>query len=258
MKNEIGIGILDLFSREDLHECINSIPEDYKNNIVVVSNKKTENGSGANRIYDKEVSFATLRNYALTQLRIMGFKYYFILNSNLKIKSKNLFEKTIKTANVFGTWFMTGPSTNNTVTIEDDDYDLSLNLTPELNSNFIFMYSGIIKNFNFFDERYYNTMDLDVLDYILKMRKSNLYPPNHYNPTIASEDVSISDTKIQKINFKTFEDLKENSNKTLEMSLAYFVYKHKYIPGQNDPTGVTKEELFTFMENLQKTYGNRN
>jgi hypothetical protein len=145
-----------------------------------------------------------------------------------------------------------------TTKIEDDDNGLSLNVTPFLNTDFIFMYSGILKNFKFFDERYYNTYDFDVMDYIVRMRNNNIYPPKHYNPSISTDDVDVSTTsKIEKINFKSFDDLKENSSKTLDLTMAYFYYKHKYIPNHNEASGITEEKLLTFMQNLQETYGNK-
>ena len=259
MKNEIGIGILDIYSDEDLTKCLSSIPDDMKNNVVIVSNKlKASNNS--DRIYDSEVSFATLRNYLLTQLRIKGFKYYFLLNSNTSIKNKNIFEKTIKLANIFGTWFITGPTLDKNVALEDDSTNLTLNLNPSLNTNFVFLYSGIIKNFGFFDERYYNTRNLDILDYILKLREKKVYPPNHYNATIDVEDIEESTSEIQKINFKdmeSFDTKKQGWDKSVELSFAYFYHKHKYIPTQNDPAGVTQEVLLNFMEELQQKYGSK-
>ena len=39
MKTEIGIGILDVYSNELLTETISSIPEEYKENVFIVSNK---------------------------------------------------------------------------------------------------------------------------------------------------------------------------------------------------------------------------
>ena len=117
INNEIGIGILDIYSDEDLQNCLSSIPDELKNNVVVVCNTKTS--KECDRHYSNDVSFATLRNYVLTQLWIKGFKYYFILNSNITIKNSELFKKTIDVANTFGTWFITGAGDNNVV-LEDD------------------------------------------------------------------------------------------------------------------------------------------
>ena len=254
INKEIGIGIIDIYSDTDLTNCLSSIPEELKNNVIVVSNKAKS--TQCDRHYTNNVSFATLRNYLITQMRIKGFKYYFIINSNVKIINSKLFEKTINVANTFGTWFITGAGENNVV-LEDDTNNLVLNISPTLNTNFIFLYSGIIKNFGFFDERFFDTKDFDVLDYIVKMRNKKVYPPNHYNPTIEKNDVDESLSPIEKINFKDVKDIgKDKMTRSMELTFAYFYHEHKYIPYQNDPVGVTQDELLKCMENLQKNYAN--
>lgn len=256
MKNEIGIGIVDLYSKEFLNSCISSIPEEYKENLLVVSNKLQASDNVTN--YTKQVSMATLRNYLISQMRIKGLKYYFLLNSNVEIKNPLVFENTIKLAKTFGTWFITGAGSNN-ITLEEDTLNISLNVSPQFNSNFIFLYSGIVKNFGFFDERFYNTLDLDVIDYLNKLRDQKTYPPRHYNPTINAEDIIEKKENIQKINFKDLpkskDDYKPDSDKSLELSVAYFYHKYKYLPSQNEPAGITQKELFEAMEKIQKTYG---
>lgn len=259
MKNEIGIGIIDLHSDECLNSCVSSIPAEFKDNTWIVSNKLTNKNNSKN--YTKQVSMATLRNYLISQMRIKGLKYYFIINSNVQILNPEVFEKTIELAKTFGTWFITGPSLKN-IPIEEDTLNLTLNVSPELNTNFLFLYSGIIKNFGYFDERFYNTKDLDVLDYINKLRDKEVYPPKHYNPTIDASFILEKNENIEKINFldipKTKEDYKPAKEKSLELSIAYFYHKYKYIPTQNDPTGSSQEELLKSIEKIQKTYGGQN
>jgi hypothetical protein len=256
MKNETGIGILDIHSDELLEGAVSSISEEYKSNVFIVSNKTFSKENQKN--YTKQVSLATMRNYLISQMRIKNLKYYFILNSNVRIKDNNFFEKTINLAETFGTWFITGAGSNS-IPVEDDTANLTLNLSPQLNTNFIFLYSGIIKNFGYFDERYYNTKDLDIVDYINKMREKEVYPPKHYNPTIEKDSLEEYVANIEKINFKEMpqskEQYKPDDDKSLELSCAYFYHKHKYIPSQNDPSGVTQQVLLEFMEKLQKTYG---
>jgi len=258
MKNEIGIGIIDLHSEEIFKNCISSIPEEYKENVWSVSNKihcleKVKN-------YTKQVSMATMRNYLISQMRLKGLKYYFILNSNIQILDSSIFDKTIELAKTFGTWFITGPSLNN-IPIEEDSLNLTLNISPELNTNFLFLYSGIIKNFGYFDERFYNTKDLDVLDYINKLRDKEVYPPKHYNPTINSSFILEKKENIDKINFidipKNKDDYKPSKEKSMELSIAYFYHKYKYVPTQNDPTGASQEQLLKSIEKIQKTYGDK-
>ena len=65
MKNEIGIGILDLYTEEDLEKCYDSIPEEYKqgsiespSNIFIVSNN---NNKTLLRDYVQQKKYTTRR-----------------------------------------------------------------------------------------------------------------------------------------------------------------------------------------------------
>lgn len=253
MNDKIGIGILDVYSPEDLNNCYSSIPQELKDNVIVVSNIKNRSQDvPINRVYDKDVSFATLRNWLLSQLRIKDYKFLFLINSNQVIKDPTIFEKTIKTAEVFGTWFILGPG-DKSIPLEDDEAGVTLNLTPELNSDFIFLYTGVIKNNGYFDERFYNSKDLDVLDYVIKMRKKGIYPPNHFHPSI-KDGLTKSNSLLQKINYKDIPNL----DKSVQISYAYFMYNNQYIPGQNEPAGVTQEQLLNSMETIQKNYAKNN
>jgi len=256
MKNEIGIGILDVHSNEMLEKCLKSIPEDLKESVLVVSNKLKTNNNYKN--YDKQVPFATLRNYLINQMRINNKKYYFLLNSNVELIDVDFFTKIIKLAETFGTWFLTGTGKGTSISVEDDSTNISLEVSPHLNTNVLFLYSGIIKNFGFFDERFYNTKDLDVIDYINRLREKEVYPPKHHNPTIGTGLVLETDSDIEKINYreipKSQTGYKPDDDKSMELSIAYFYHKYKYVPNQTEPAGTTQQELLNFMEKLQKNY----
>lgn len=253
-KEEIGIGIIDIYSSADLLNCFNSIPEEFKNkkNLLIVSDTKNRSEIDYPVIkLSTGVQMASLRNWLLGQFRIHGIKHIFLINSNQTIKNSNIFEDVIKKAETFGTWFITGPE-KIAVTLEDDDNKNSITLSTSLNSDFIYIYTGIINNIGYFDEKYFNTKDLDVVDYILKMREKKIYPPNHYYPMI-SEGIDSSNSKIEKNNY--IEDL--NDDKSIQMSYGYFFFKNKYIPKQNEPPAVSKEDLITAMEEIQKNYGKK-
>lgn len=247
MRNEIGIGILDIYTQEDLENCYNSIPDDLKPNVFVAS---ATNNKMVNENYRKygEVPFATLRNWIISQMRLNDLKYYFILHSNQTVVDTELFEKTIKVAEAFGTWFILGDGANS-LPLEEDETGITLYMSPELNSEFMFTFYGIIKNSGYFDERYYNSKDLDILDYVIRLRKKGVYPPAHYNPTIG-DYLKRSDSTIQKIGHKEL----PCPDYDVGLSYGYFLYNHGYLPGQNDPTGCTQDQLLDALKVLQKNY----
>jgi hypothetical protein len=250
MKEKIGIGIIDIYEQEDLDLCYSSIPDDLKPNTFVVScteNKKI----GENYKKYGEVPMATLRNWLISQFRLKGYKYYFIIYSNQSITDENLFENTIKIGETFGTWFLLGEG-KHSLPLEDEGSGNTLYASPELNSEFMFMLSGIVTNNGFFDERFFNTKDLDVLDYTLNLRSKGVYPPANYNATIGS-GLKKRYSSIKKIGYKDIPD----THRSVALSYGYFMHKHKYIPGQNDPAGVTQQQLISSLEALQKNYAKK-
>jgi hypothetical protein len=246
-KEEIGIGIIDIYDQEDLDICYGSIPDEYKDNVFVVSSTNNTMVNDKYRIYG-EVPMATLRNWLISQFRIQGYKYYFIFESNHSINENDFFEKTIKIAETFGSWFLLGDG-KSSLPLEDEETNVVLHASPEMNSGFMFTFSGIIKNNGYFDERYPNTKDIDVLDYIVKLRKIGVYPPAHYNLTIG-DGLKKSGSTVKKIGYKDFPE----THRSVGLAYAYFAHKNKYLPGQNDPTGITQDQLLKFLETLQKNY----
>lgn len=253
MKDKIGIGILDIYNQDLLDQCYTSIPKDLQKNVFIASVGNNKISDTTQRKYSSDISLATMKNWLISQMRIQNLKYYFILDSNVLIEDQEIFEKTIKTAQIFGTWMITGPS-NMPLPVEDDEANITLNLSLGLNTSFLFIYSGIIKNNGYFDERFFNTKNLDVLDYIIKLRTKKVYPPNNYNPVI-QEGLKIMPSQIlKKKHIDSFDMLTKDTPKDVQLSYGYFFHKHKYLPGQNDPTPVTKEELLQSIEILQKNY----
>lgn len=262
MNNQIGIGILDLYTQEDLENCIKSIPEEFiyrgdgdtkPNQLFIVSNNKNNPLSVVSKYtkYNTPVQLATMRNKLISQMRIEGLKYYFLIHSNQVITDPNIFENTLKLAETFGTWVILGPSTDN-IPLEDDQNNLTLNLSKNLNSEFMFIFSGIVKTFGYFDERYFNGKDIDVLDYVLKLRKKNAYPPTNYHPTISS-GLESGIGNINKLGYRDMPDM----DKDVQLTYAYFFNNHKYIPTQNDPKNVSEQELLVEMEKIQNNYAKK-
>lgn len=247
-KEEIGIGILDVYSQEDLNNCYNSISKDFKIYIASDTKNKIPDGVDNFRIYGNGVPFACLRNWLISQFRLNGIKHIFLINSNQIIKDSNIFENTIKKASVFGTWAMTGPA-ESIASIDDEEKGETLNISNKLNTDFIYLFNGIVSNVGYFDERFFNTKDLDVLDYVLRMRTKGVYPPNNYHPII-DKGIETSNSKLEKINHKEIQD----ADQSVHMSYAYFMFKYQYIPMQNEPAPVSREDLLKCLEEIQKNY----
>ena len=53
--------------------------------------------------------------------------------------------------------------------------------------------------------------------------------------------------------FKDFPD----PDKTLQYAYGYFMHKHNYIPGQNDPKEISKDEMLKKLEQMQNNYAKK-
>lgn len=249
---DIGIAIIDVYEKENLNACYDSLKE-VGGNLIIVSNTTNPLPNDVEcKRYSGQIPFATLRNYAINYFRTKGIKHVFLINSNIKITNKNVFENSIKTANTFGIWCLLGPAETK-LTIEDDEQNLNLNLSEDINSDFIYIFSGIVSNVGFFDERCFNTKSLDVLDYIIRMRSKKVFPPVGYVPFIKDglEEMKGNITK------PNHQELKNDADQSVNISYAYFYTIHKYIPTQNDPKSVDKETLMQSLEDLQKNYSKK-
>jgi hypothetical protein len=258
--SEIGIIILDIFSEKHLEKCLQQIPESLKSNVFVSSNTNNASQKENNQLYikslstkvngfkfERECSFASMRNRGIMFFRNLKTKYLFFLNSNCLVEDERFFDFTIQKASVFGTWFMTGPShKENTFPVEDVDSGLTLSVSPELNTSVMFMLASIVKNCGYFVEQFYATDVIDVLDYTKKLFKLNIYPPHPFNPII-DYGLKFESAELTTPQYPDFE-------KHLNHTFGYFQHLHGYVPGHNDPPGHTKDQMFSAMEKIQKIF----
>lgn len=250
MNKKIGIGIIDIYDDDSINDILKHIPEEAY--VSIVTSRKTSLKYDKNithQIVDN-VSLAFLKNLLLHDFRKNDIEYYFIMHSDQIVSDSGIYDKIIKKAETFGTWFLTGSMPEN-IEIEEDNGEI-LKISQKLNSKFIFTFKGIIKNTGFFSERYINGQNLHVLDYTEKLRKNNLFLPIGYFPTI-SIDMLENKKNMTNPYFKDYPD----PDKTLQYAYGYFMHKHNYIPGQNDPQPTSKDEMLKKLEELQNNYAKK-
>ena len=255
--NEIAIGVLDLYTQEDLNNCLASIPKELT--IGVMANTANIHIPLSGNIqftkrHSKEVSLATLKNDFIHYLRLNDpKKFIFFIHSNQTIQNSKIFEETVLLAKTFGTWCMTGPS-KVVAEVEDDTTKLTATFAETPNTEFLFVLDNLFDHVGFFEERFCNGRDLDTLDFINRLQKKGLaVPPNYYSCIL--NGLRRSASKIQKIGY---EDANIDISSSLKFSYGIFYHLHQYIPGQEDidkSRGVKKEEMLDKLEQLQKNYG---
>ena len=246
---EVGIAILDIYDDKSLLKCIDSMSIGQDVSCYVISNRKVPlKGFQYDKVISHSVSMATLRNHALAHFRCHGIKYIFLLTSNVIIKDLNFIEKTIKTAETFGTWLLTGNVEGSTIL--DDDSGQSLSINTKVEPNFVFLRSGVVGNLGYFEERYFNTSYLDVLDYVERARKIGIYPPTNFFATVGNI-YDITDAAIEKIDHS---DTLDKDNRSVGLSFGYFKHIHGYVPTIDDIKSVSRDDLMSFMQELQTLY----
>ena len=250
MNKKIGIGIIDIYDDESINNILQHIPEDAYVSIVTSRKSSLKFKENITHQTVDNVSLAFIKNLLLHDFRINDIDYYFILHSDQVVSDSNVYQNVIKKAETFGAWFLTG-SMPETLDIEDDNGEV-MKISEKLNSKFIFTFKGIVKNNGFFSERYINGQNLHVIDYIEKLRKNNLFLPPGYFSTI-SIDMTENKKNMSNPYFKDFPD----PDKTLQYSYGYFMHKHNYIPGQNDPQKASKEEMLKKLEEMQNNYAKK-
>lgn len=247
-----GIGILDIYDDDSLDDCLKNIPENYY--VCIVRNRKTsyKNERINKYIEVNDVSLSHMCNLLLHDFRINDLSYYFIIHSDQVLKNKETFEKIHKTAETFGTWFLTGYVDNKTLDVEDDKTENTLKLSNKLNTKFIYTFKGIIKNVGFFDEQIVNSHDLHVYDYIHRLRKNKLYTSVGYYPTISVDMVENKKT-ISNSYLKDF----PSEDMSVRYSYGYFMHKNNFIPNQTESQKSSEDEVLKTIEFLQQNYGKK-
>lgn len=243
--NKTGIAIIDVYGQDNLNSCYESIPDDTEN-VIVISNTRNELPDCEKHQFSGSVPFATLRNHALHNFRIKGLTDYFLINSNQTITDLNIFKNTINTSRTFGIDFFCGPSELK-LSIEDDENNITLYLSEKINSDFIYLTDDIVSKIGFFDDRYFNTKSLDVLDYILRLRNQKTYPSTGF-VAYMPEGLNTTLGLIQKPSYKELNEPDQSVN----MSYGFFLTQYNYIPTQNDPQSASNDELMATLESLQK------
>ncbi len=254
--NDIAVGILDIYTQEDLDSCLAAMPKNIT--LGIMSNTLNHHVPFAKQSiaftcrHTKEVSLATLKNDFVHYLRVNNpKKHIFFIHANQIIQNPNIFIDTIQLAKTFGTWCITGPS-KIVAEIEDDVTKLNATVTDIPNTGFLFVLDNLFDHVGFFEERYYNGKDLDTLDFINRLQKKGLaVPPSYYS--CLSNGLTHTKSKMQKINY---EEMDVANSPTLNFSYGIFLHLHQYIPGSDDSKQrcVKKEEMLEKLEILQKNY----
>jgi len=257
MSKKIAVGIVNLSDENTFLKCKKSLPSvDY---IFSVHNTTDSNSLKYKHSYNRYISYGGLYNIILREILNTDADYIFLIRSNLIIEHPSILEDYIKTAQIYGTWFMSrGDKEDKNIIVEDDITKLNLCLYENLAHNFIFMLKSHIKHFGFFNEGYHNfnaddrVNCLEAYDYYNKIESKMNYVPRGYFP-----DVEMSLAKITEIKAAHLRpSLKDKNTDNITRMYGQFYYNNKFIPGQHKTA--SKDKAITILENIQKIYAAKN
>lgn len=266
-KYKIGLGIITKDTPELFTESIKTIPENVIDYLCVVN----DGTPYSNHIYNeskniidviqhpKNLGVACSKNSALRSLIQNDCDFLFLMNDNILIKNKNVFEKYIKAAQVSGLWHMSYAFSSLfnynkegfrdiKETIEYDSEN-SVIFVSNLVSDFEFFHKSIIKNIGYMDERYGRFNTVHDLDYCYKMVKSNLLPAYWWWP-----DINNSWDYISVIPNSVKSNMFEDSNFIKNLQMAFSIFENKFGFSPNNINQSVKEDVLNKINSIQNTY----
>jgi hypothetical protein len=254
----IGVGIITCDRENLFKECASSLPSTdfsvvvndgnpypfrlYPSNIQEIIQHRHNRGVGRSK------------NDALRFLMSKNCEHIFLLEDDIKIINKSVFDEYIRASTESGIRHLNfayhGPANKDKDGFPKEKIrinfqnDVSLSFHSHLAGAFSYYHSSIINKVGYIDEKFMNVYD--HLDHTLQMIKSNLHPPFGWFADLADS-------------YKYIEDLDPDLSKSvirkkilrfrLRYKLYSFLFKHKNkFTVENYPRG-TGEDLFDYLRN---------
>ena len=271
---KIGVGIITCNRNDYLKALIGTLPTDVIDQIVVVNDGKAENQIEVPGIWlQNEVNLGVgkSKNKAMKHLYDAGCDYIFIIEDDMLIKDKTVFNKYIEAYQTTGIHhFNYGPGSpfNRKQNIEFDLHNRHLldqksPVNPRIiieypNNVKIALYTHTVAMFSFFtrevlekvgyiDEEYDQCWE--HVDHTYKIHKAGYHPHFWWFADIADSEKYLEEAPGAIENSAIAKDRSawmEKVNKGRE------IYKRKHGHYPNQPPYASKEEVIKMLKNLKK------
>ena len=195
--SKVGLGIITCNREDFFKKCYKSVPLDVVDTLVTVNDGKKLKGkySKSHIIHHKQnKGVGVSKNDALEYMMKEGCEHLFLIEDDIFIKDKNVFEKYIAAAHETGLWHMMfgyhGPA-NKTESkgqpvprvVVDYDNDIKIALNRHCVGAFGYYHKGVIKNAGLFDDTYKNVWE--HVDHSYTIAKLGLVPAYWWWPDLA-------------------------------------------------------------------------
>ena len=245
MSNKIGVGIVTCNREDFFKKCHESIPLDVVDELVSVNDGKpySDVPSDGHYIQHKTNKCVGIsKNDAIRYLIEKDCDHIFIIEDDIIVKDKTVFEKYIKTAEASGLWHLMygyhGPANkvkgkpNPRLIVDYGDEKVALN--HHCVGAFCYYYKGVIKNTGLMDEKFHNAWE--HVEHSYRIVKANLLPGYWWWPDVANSYDYLDELACSEENSTIrWEDPKTKTpkpdwQKNIQEGMEHFINKHKYAP----------------------------
>ena len=260
--NNIGIGIVTCNRDEFLDNLIKSLPEDIYTVIVndgdVMSWEHIDNKKVNDYHFNgKNLGVGKSKNILFRKLMDKGFEHIFIIEDDMLIKDKEVFNKYIEASKVSGIKHLMfgyhGPA-NKSEGKPNPRFKVPYNKEVEIAFNlhcvgsFCYYHKDILDEVGIFDEQYNNAWE--HVDHSYQIVKAGYLPGYWFWPDLANSYDYIDEQACSNDNsvIRPREDWMDN----IKNGADYFVSKNGYAPGW--VPNVKKEEIYPLIKDIRDKY----
>ena len=262
MSTKIGIGIITCDRPDYLKKLIKSLDGISTNNLVIINDGEKQLDSGKifvqNNIPPKQ-GVGKAKNQALKLLK--DNDYIFLLEDDIVIRDKTVFEKYIETSKLSGIQHFNFafhgvdnylPNGQPAVRLKlDYSPKVSVCLYPNVYGAFSMYTNKCIEEVGLMDEFYYNAME--HVDHTASVIKAGMHPPFRWFADIADSNKYIEEIDRAHSGSEIRRDQKWIQN--FHKAADHFVEKFGFDVRNPHTLTASKEETTNIIKQIKKQYG---
>ena len=267
--SKIGLGIITC-NREDFYkECYSSVPKDIVDELVTINDGEKLRGSYneskvINHSQNKGVGIS--KNEAIQYLLDKDCEHIFLIEDDIIIKNKNVFNEYISAAHTTGLrHFMFGyhgPANktpvgkNNPRVIVEYTDDCSIAFNQHCVGAFCYYHKSIIDKVGLMDEEYKNAWE--HVDHSLQIVKEGFIPAYWWWPDISNSCDYLDELACSEENSTIrWDDAEMKIPKSdwmtnIEKGAMHFVKKNNHMPGSYPDT--PSDEIYKKLKQIKSKY----
>lgn len=260
ISSKIGVAIIT-YNRPDYYKkVLSTIPREMIDALVVVNDgyDPYTSDSDAELViqHNKKLGVSVSKNHAIKFLiEKFNCEHIFVIEDDILIKRKDVFEAYIKAANSTGIHHLcyekvAGNEKSLKYVLEQPD-GVKVGFYHNPQGAFMYINANLIKKLGYFDENYLNAFE--HIDFAYNLIRKGVAPPFWYFPDLLNSEEYLTDIEGSSQNSSITN--KEGYNENWQRSARYFVNKWGFFTNEILDDGVDKlKESLIF---LQTNYGRK-